>query len=68
MTLEEYRLECAWSLSQMARVANVDYSTLKKAIDGEKVSANTAKKLAQAISKELNQNIRPNQISGLKFS
>jgi transcriptional regulator with XRE-family HTH domain len=68
MTLEEYRIECGWSLNEMARKAGVDFNTLKRALDGERISPNTANKLAKAISKELGQNIRAHQINGLNVN
>lgn len=65
MTLEEYRLACGWSLAEMARRANIDYNTLKRARDGESVSMRTAKALAQAISRELGQTVRIQDIENL---
>ena len=65
MTLEEYRLACGWSLSEMARRANIDYNTLKRAVDGESVSMRTARALAQVISGELGQTVRIQDIEGL---
>lgn len=67
MTLEEYRIQCGWSINEMARKAGMDYTTLKKALTGERISANTANKLARAISKELNITLRANQIEGLNI-
>lgn len=64
-TLEDYRIECGWSLRRMAREADIDFNTLKRAISGENVSGDTARKLAAAISKELRQDIRYTQIAGL---
>ncbi len=68
MTLQEYRLACGWSLSEMARRANIDYNTLKKAVDGENVSMRSARAIAQAISKELGQTVRIQDIEGLNIS
>jgi DNA helicase TIP49 (TBP-interacting protein) len=49
----------------MAREVGIDFNTLKRALDGQKVSGDTAKKIALAISKELKQDIRYTQIDGL---
>jgi DNA-binding XRE family transcriptional regulator len=68
MTLEEYRIECGWSQAEMSRQARVDVNTIRRAIAGEKVSLNTAAKLAKAISKELDTNIRYTQIEGLNVA
>ena len=66
MTLEDYRLECGWSKNEMARKANMDFNTLSKAMSGEVVTIGTAKKLADAISRELGRAIRFQDIEGLK--
>ena len=65
MTLEELRIECGWSRNEMARRADVDFSTVKKAINGETVSISTAHKLAAAISHQLDRTIQFQQIKGL---
>ncbi len=68
MTLEEYRTQYGWSVSEMARRANMDYATLKKAIDGESVSARTARALAQFLSKETGTTVHINDIQGLNVN
>lgn len=68
MTLDQYRVECGWSQAQMARMAGLDVQTAKRALVGEPITANTAVKLAKAISKELGQNIRYTQIDGLNVN
>jgi hypothetical protein len=65
MTLEDYRIECAWSKTEMARHANMDYNTLNKAFSGSTVSIGTADKLARAISQKLGRTIRFQDIEGL---
>ena|SRR5260370_4336163 len=64
-TIEEYRLQCGWSKNEMARRANMDFNTLNKAMSGEFVTIGTAKKLAIAISRELDQTVRFQNIEGL---
>jgi len=34
MTLEEYRRKFVWSVGEMARKASIDYSTMKRALEG----------------------------------
>jgi len=68
MNLEQYRLQCRWSISQLARKAELDYGTAKKALDGGSISHNTANKLAQAISEGLGRPIRIEDIEGLNVS
>jgi transcriptional regulator with XRE-family HTH domain len=68
MTLDDYRIECAWSQAEMARNAKIDPNTLRRALSGESISANTANKLAHAIGKELRRTIRSQEIDGLNVS
>ena len=65
MNLEEYRIACGWSKKEMARRADMDFNTLKKALNGESIFMKTANKLAQAISKELGRPVSFQDIDGL---
>lgn len=65
MTLEEYRQQFAWSVSEMARKAGLDHGTMKRALDGENVSAKTARALANMLSRETGQTVLWNDIQGL---
>jgi transcriptional regulator with XRE-family HTH domain len=67
MTLEDYRIECGWSKSEMCRQASMDFNTLRKALNGEVVSINTAHKLVRAVSKALGRPIRIQDVEGLNF-
>jgi len=64
-TLEDYRLECDWSRSEMARQASMDYITLNRALNGETISSRSAEKIARAISRKLDRSIHWQQIEGL---
>jgi transcriptional regulator with XRE-family HTH domain len=66
-TIEDYRLQCGWSKNEMARKANMDFNTLQKVFNGEIVTIGTAKKLATAISKELGQTVRFQNIEGINL-
>ncbi|HEY4035876.1 MAG TPA: helix-turn-helix transcriptional regulator [Ktedonobacteraceae bacterium] len=68
MNLEYYRVECGWSKNEMARQARIDVNTLNRAMAGETITLNTAKKLAHAISKALGQTIQYQQIEGLNVN
>jgi transcriptional regulator with XRE-family HTH domain len=68
MTLEDYRVECGWSKTEMARQANMDFSTFNKAMNGESISNRTADKLASAISKRLGRPVRIPDIEGLNIA
>ena len=65
MDLEAYRRLCGWSKSEMARQAGIDFNTLKRAIDGENVSTQTARSIAQTISRELGRAVHAQDIQGL---
>src|SRR5438132_596751 len=68
MTLDQYRKECGWSISEMARQANLDYNTVDKALKGKAVSGRTAFAIAQAISERLGQTVRYTDIEKLKVN
>lgn len=65
MTLEDFRIECGWSKNELARMANMDFNTLNRAMHGGLVSIGTADKLARAISSRLGRTIRFQDIEGL---
>ena len=65
MTLEEYRKECGWSQNEMARQAGIDANTLRRALTGKSISVKTARALAAAISRELSQPVRFQDIEQL---
>lgn len=68
MKLEDYRKACGWSKNEMARRADMDFNTLNKALNGESVSMKTVNKIAKAISRELGQTVRIQDIEGLNAS
>lgn len=68
MDLNQYRNTCGWSKHEMARQADMDVNTVSKAMRGDSISMKTASKLARAISKELGQTIRIQEIEGLNVS
>ena len=65
MTLEEYRKECGWSQNEMARQTGIDTNTLRRALNGKSIAVKTAKALATAISRELSQAVRFQDIEQL---
>jgi hypothetical protein len=52
----------------MARKSGVDFNTLKRALSGENISPQTARKVAKAISTELGRPIRFTEIDELKVN
>jgi transcriptional regulator with XRE-family HTH domain len=65
MTLDEYRRELGWSISELARQAGIDFNTANKALSGDSVSGRTAVAIAKAISRGMGQKIRYQDIQGL---
>lgn len=65
MTLDDYRRELGWSISELARRANIDYNTANKALTGEQITGRKAVALADAISKGIGRKVRYQEIDGL---
>lgn len=68
MNLEQYRKTLGWSKRELANRADMDVNTVTKAMQGGSISLKTARKLAQAISRELGQTVRIQDIEGLNAS
>ena len=67
-TLDEYRRQCGWSINLMARQAGVDVNTLRNALSGKSISAQTAGKLADAISARLKIRLNATDIEDLNVN
>jgi plasmid maintenance system antidote protein VapI len=67
-TLDEYRRQCGWSINLMARQAGVDVNTVRNALAGKAISAQTAGKLADAISNRLKRTIHATDIEDLNVN
>ena len=67
MTLEDLRLESELSKRELARQSDVDFNTVQREITGEVISLNSANKIARALSRVLNRNIRYQDIEGLNI-
>ncbi|MGH2497908.1 MAG: helix-turn-helix domain-containing protein [Ktedonobacteraceae bacterium] len=57
MNIEDYRIKLGWSQAELARRANIDINTLKRAINGERVFKHTVGAIATALSRGLGQDI-----------
>lgn len=72
MTIEEYRVLFGWSKNRLAREAQIDTNTLKRAIDGGPIYQATASKIAQAINQELQRRGKPpikhSDLEGVTFA
>ena len=65
MNLEDYRVKLGWSKARFAREAGIDVGTLSDAIAGKRIYKATAGKIANAISKGLQQEITYKDIEGI---
>jgi Helix-turn-helix. len=68
MTLEDYRVKLGWSKAKLAREAGINVRTASEAILGKPIYKATAGKIANAISKGLEQEITYKDIEGLNLA
>lgn len=66
-TLRDYREQAGLSLSEMARRANVDFKTAKRAEDGIVITRVKAIALVRAVSQALGQGLRAEEIENLNM-
>jgi transcriptional regulator with XRE-family HTH domain len=64
-TLRTYRIDLGWSRRRLAQEAGISHPVANRAEDGEPIQANTAKAIADALSRALGREIRPSEIEGL---
>jgi transcriptional regulator with XRE-family HTH domain len=65
MTIEDYRVQLGWSLAALARKADIDVGTLKRAINGQQVYKHTAGAIANALSQGLGHKITYQDLEGI---
>lgn len=65
MTIEDYRIQLGWSQAELARKADIDINTLKRAINGEQVFKHTAGAIAAALSRGLGQRLTYQDLDGI---
>lgn len=64
--LYKYRIDLGWSLSKLAQEAGISHpSVVRRAENGEPIQAETAKAIADALSRAYGKEIRPSEIEGL---
>ncbi len=66
MTLTELRESVPMTISELARAANVDDQTIRNAEKGQRISVQTARGIAQALSRELGRTIQVRDIDELQ--
>ena len=67
MTLRQYRLDLGWSVSKLAEEANVARQSITAAERGGLIQAETAKALADALSRALGREIKSWEIERLNI-
>jgi transcriptional regulator with XRE-family HTH domain len=67
MTLREYRIELGWSINRLAQEAGLSRPTVADAEAGQPIKAETAKMLADALSKAYGRQIMVRDIKGLNI-
>lgn len=65
MTLREYRIELGWSINRLAQEAGLSRPTVADAEAGQSIKAETAKALADALSRGYGRQIMVRDIQGL---
>ena len=53
MTIEDYRIRLGWSQAELARKADIDINTLRRAISGKSIYKHTAGAIASALGQGL---------------
>ncbi len=67
MTLREYRIELGWSINKLAQEAGLSRPTVADAEAGQPIKAETAKALADALSRGHKRQIMVRDIQGLNI-
>jgi plasmid maintenance system antidote protein VapI len=67
-TLDEWLAPLGWDAGKLAREADISYNTARKAIDGDAVTARTARAIAAAIGEATGQIVNVGDIRGLVIS
>jgi transcriptional regulator with XRE-family HTH domain len=66
-TLRHYRINLGWSIYRLAHEAGISRPAVANAENGQPIKAETAKALADALSRAYGQDIKPTDIEGLNI-
>ncbi len=64
-TLRHYRINLGWSIYRLAHEAGISRPAAANAENGQPIKAETAKAIADALSRAYGQDIKPTDIEGL---
>ncbi len=67
MTLRELRIELGWSINKLAQEAGITRQSAANAEDGNPIKAETAKAIADTLSKAYGKDIKVLDIQGLNI-
>ena len=67
MTLRELRIELGWSINKLAQEAGITRQSAANAEDGNPIKAETAKAIADTLSKAYGRDIKVLDIQGLNI-
>ena len=65
MNLREYRIELGWSINKLAEEAKITRQSAANAENGQPIKAETAKAIADTLSRAYGREIRVMDIQGL---
>ena len=68
MTIEEYRLSLAWSVSELARRSRLSSRTVSRIEKGEPAYAHTVAAIARALSEGLGQTVTIHDLEGVRIA
>jgi transcriptional regulator with XRE-family HTH domain len=66
-TLRHYRINLGWSIYRLAHEAGISRPAAANAENGQPIKAETAKAIADALSRAYEQDIKPTDIEGLNI-
>jgi DNA-binding XRE family transcriptional regulator len=67
MTLREYRIELGWSINKLAQEAGITRQSAANAEEGNPIKAETAKAIADTLSRAYGRDIMVRDIKGLNI-
>lgn len=68
MTIEEYRLQLAWPIAELARRAKLAPRTVSRIENGEPAYAHTVAAIANALSEALGRKITIHDLDGVNIA